>query len=348
MKRNPSIEVFRCLLMFCIVLYHCCLFNVQLPDKSYHDALPIWMLPFCMGLIWHVDGFVAISGWFGIKFTLKKFFRLWGLVLFYSLLSVGVSKFVLGDALSLHSFIIYGGWFTATYLGLMFVSPVLNAAIDHLKDDPRTLRFAIGLFAAMMFLNWVPTHLNSAVEPCGVGGSTLVNFMFLYLLVRSIRVCGYRPSKRQLVMGVLLGGVGMLAVNALNLAYLVFRGGVRDVGLLAASCQSLLSYDAPYVQLIAICMLLLFAEYIQVPRILGNVCLFLGPSMFAVYLIHGPSSYGHLAYRTMQSWFLNRFDVHPAFIVVLTAVITFFACCAIDLVRRGGVQLVRRAWKVDR
>jgi len=67
MKRNPSIELYRCLLMYGICLLHAvtqCGHNVP------------WLanvLTTC------VVGFVFISGWFGVKFTWWKLVKLYGI-----------------------------------------------------------------------------------------------------------------------------------------------------------------------------------------------------------------------------------------------------------------------------
>ena len=79
MKRNPAIELFRVLLMFGI-----CLLHVQ---TAAGGGRLTSVLVSC------VPGFVMISGWFGIHFSWRKIFMLYGVAVYASLVIplVGVS-----------------------------------------------------------------------------------------------------------------------------------------------------------------------------------------------------------------------------------------------------------------
>lgn len=80
--RDASIDVFRCILMFLIVLHHSAFHGYWAADTS------MWSLPvlFTLMIFWHVDGFLAISGWYGVKFSVKRFMRIFGVVAFYSVM----------------------------------------------------------------------------------------------------------------------------------------------------------------------------------------------------------------------------------------------------------------------
>ena len=73
--RNGNIEAYRCLLMLLIVQYH-------YAELLYPTSNAFWNILFTAFIFWHVDGFVAISGWFGIRFTWNKFLKLWGMITF--------------------------------------------------------------------------------------------------------------------------------------------------------------------------------------------------------------------------------------------------------------------------
>lgn len=124
-KRNPNIEVFRCLLMFLIVLHHCAYCGYFKKD----DSQWLMLILYTGFTMWHVDGFIAISGWFGVRFSWKKFAALWGEMAFYTLLSFFWTWGV-GGSFSLKSLIVNGGWFGGTYLMFMFFAPLLNEAIE--------------------------------------------------------------------------------------------------------------------------------------------------------------------------------------------------------------------------
>ena len=70
-QRQSNIELLRCFAMLCIIVYHLCLFalgGVSTGTKLY-QALQI---PLHIG----VPLFVLISGYFGIRFSLKGLMRL--------------------------------------------------------------------------------------------------------------------------------------------------------------------------------------------------------------------------------------------------------------------------------
>lgn len=65
--RNPAIEAYRCLLMFGICILHSC--HIFYPNSAYW---PKSVLCTC------VVGFVFISGWFGVRFSVSKVMKLCG------------------------------------------------------------------------------------------------------------------------------------------------------------------------------------------------------------------------------------------------------------------------------
>ena len=140
-KRNASVELLRCFLMFLIVFHHCAYWGRWEGDGSQHVLIFLGSVA-CM---WHVDAFVGISGWFGIKFTWKKFFSLWSQVVFYSALSAGWIAYSGGSVLKgLKAFAVRGGWFGAAYFFLMLMSPILNEAVESLAAKGRKLPFGHG------------------------------------------------------------------------------------------------------------------------------------------------------------------------------------------------------------
>lgn len=60
MKRNPSIELYRCFLVYGICLLH------TIGNSLGEDLWASSCLMFC------VDGFIVISGYFAIRFSWKK------------------------------------------------------------------------------------------------------------------------------------------------------------------------------------------------------------------------------------------------------------------------------------
>jgi len=102
-QRSDGVELFRCLSMFVIVLYHTWCHGIFGPDNGMMNLQAWWTVFFCALLIWHVDGFVAISGWFGIRFSWRKLVTLYGVILFYSLLGIVLRRIVEPESFGLRS-----------------------------------------------------------------------------------------------------------------------------------------------------------------------------------------------------------------------------------------------------
>lgn len=152
--RHSGVEFLRCIMMFLVVLGHARHFGFYSAE-----CLPLWTYFFFGVFIsWHVDCFVSISGWFGIKFSWLKFLKIFGVCAYAKVLSIIFAKVIAPrvgvDASQLAP---EGGWFAGTYCMLMFVAPLINAAVKALVDESsKALISAWGLFAIAMTLDWAP------------------------------------------------------------------------------------------------------------------------------------------------------------------------------------------------
>lgn len=347
MKRNPSIELLRCLTMGLIVGYHCFVHGI------YSETHTLWSLFFTTFVCWHVDTFLAISGWFGIKFSWKKIIRLWGLMVFYSLLSLVYGAIWGGKDISMSTFTITGGWFGGTYLALFLLAPMLNKAVQSVvQDEGPDSRWKIwGLFSAIVVLAWLPRRGFSAVAPGGVAGMhgySLMTFVFIYVSVRMLRLSCERNdhwmsrwSSGRLVLTGVCFFIGMFALflGMDTVSWLTGHGHLSEIGTIFSS------YDAPHVWIMAIAVLLFFVYHVKVPAWLGKIATFCAPSMFGVYLLHDTTSFGHEIFRVPERWLAANTALHPALIILLAAVWTFAFCLMVDLARRAvlkGVEGVKR------
>lgn len=135
-----------------------------------------------------VNVFVLISGWFGIKPSLKGFFKfIFQIVFFY----LGVYLFeviffgkqiTLLDIRTILLLSSGAGWFVIAYIGLYVLSPVLNAFVE--KADRKTLATTVIYFYAFQTITWL-----SSSAPFVVNGYSTFSFIGLYLLARLLRIC---------------------------------------------------------------------------------------------------------------------------------------------------------------
>lgn len=338
-QRNGNIEVFRCLLMFLIVLYH----------NWYYGIFPkeTWWAPFFSSLIvWHVDGFVAISGWYGIKFSWKKFFSLWGVIVFYSVLGLILWKVFDGETfpgrsvlLGTWSPFISGGWFGGSYLALMLMAPFLNVTLFNLKGFSEW-----GLVALAITLGWAPQHLFSAVAPSGLGSGTICTLVFIYVTGRVLRLNVKRPIPARFLCLIIIAYV-TLTLGATWGVLLFERSRGLPPNLWVTKFYW--TYFAPHVWTFAFALLMLFEWHVRFPNWVCRLFSFFAPSMFGVYLLHDVIHFGH-SFVGLQNWFAVKLPVHPIGNVFLSAFITFIVCLGVDLLRRFSVRALLGLWRRNR
>lgn len=318
MSRQTNIELLRCLLMFLIVLYHCSKFGV------FDDLQEQWRYSFQTALMWHVDCFVAISGWFGIQLSVRKYFKIWAVVAFYSVVSM-IWLLCVNGHLAISDIRLRGGWFVETYFALMLMAPFVNAAIEKLFEKGANVFWnAWGCFALMMTATWAPFHFGLSVAPGGVWGDNLMVLLFVYVTARGLRLSNVvRLPKKLFFIGFgLYVGLSILAINV---------GGGR--------IMRYFEYNSPMVWTMAMLVLLFFAMYVKPGPHLGRFVNFCAPSMFAVYLLHGPCPFGHDLYRETQAKLVSFLPkIHPISIIILSAIVVFAFCIGVDLIRRVAIS----------
>lgn len=129
MKRNPSIELLRSLLMLGICMIH------VVGMGQYSQRWLANLLKIC------VPGFVFISGYFGIQFSWRKVLNLYGIGLWAAVIGTGLEALLWPDTLHGNVFGVAARvfanmrtfWFLHAYVVLMMVSPILNVAIENFK-----------------------------------------------------------------------------------------------------------------------------------------------------------------------------------------------------------------------
>lgn len=123
-KRDSAIELYRIVLMFLICLLHSFQFGIS-PNKYW-----------CNALMWAVCGFVFISGWFGIRFSLSKWLRLLCLGFVCGSVSIAIAWLLdIQVTPKQMAYILARQWFLCAYLMLMLFAPILNMAFDTLRPS---------------------------------------------------------------------------------------------------------------------------------------------------------------------------------------------------------------------
>lgn len=315
-ERKSNIELLRIVSMLMVVVLH---FNnnganngiVNMPAEL---TTRLWggfvVESFC---IVAVNCFVLISGFFGIKLKMRSMLKFYLQCFFIGLVSYLVYVFFQPEAwnisLLLERFLAFthnGWWFVVSYLGLMFISPLLNRAVDGLSK--KSMLLCIALFAVIvLYLGWYQGVIDTK------SGCSLLSFIFLYLIGRFIGMHISLVSLRQYRWCWLLGYV----LSAAVLCGLVWLRYTYSLPL-----RYIFDYGHPIVIVEAIMLFLFFSSF----SIQCKTVNWLASSVFAAYLFQESTYLGHQwIYPQMEAWFvdipdgvriLTLFGVSLAFVVI--------------------------------
>ena len=312
-NRNENIEAVRVLLMFGIVAEHAI---------SQTGCASGWRPLGCL-LDSCVDGFMFISGYYGMRFRLSKILRLVGVVLFCGTILIAIHSYVVvGDGivgfLPRLKYLLNasgGWWFLWAYLIVMFLSPLVEAAFDSNR------RTTIGFVAPVLVLvfGWSyftllnPYIGNVIPQPAGFTPLSFLSLFGVYVFARALRRLDFEKFITSKV----------LIVIACVSAVFAFAG----------------EWHHNSVPMLFLAMTwFLIAKRTEANwgfRLLAP----LAPSMFSVYLLHS-SAFGFLLLTKIERCVIAH--GLPVLAAILCAAICVFAACiAIDFARRCIVHVFR-------
>lgn len=193
-----------------------------------------------------VNVFVMISGWFGIKPSIKGFCNFMWQVIFcvggvYLAGTVFFNQpFGVKDLLRCFGLYHGGGWFVASYIGLYIISPILNSYIE--KTSIKNISWTLIAFFLFEFL-WGNTLSVDFV----VGGYSTFSFIGIYILAGVLHKAKIKYSTGFILKMFVL----FITLNALSYAITVKLNliGVRDI---------IFNYINPIVILASASMVILF------------------------------------------------------------------------------------------
>lgn len=250
-KRHTNIELLRLVLMFLIVTEHVFghgggIINYIIGRSTDMAELSFINCAIYAPCIMSVDCFILISGYFGIKFNIKKLVNFWIQACSTALILISFSLLWMRPnvVLIIKSFMpILSNywWFLSTYVFLFILSPMINGFIENLSQRQfKTIIIILAIFNCVGGLIWGTFNTNS--------GYSIVNFIFIYLIGRYIRIyVGNIDNHRHLI------GLALLILNLafISLIYLFQKNG-------ASINIRILAYNNPFVIILAILFFLFF------------------------------------------------------------------------------------------
>lgn len=202
-------------------------------------------------------------------------------------------------------------WFIAVYMQLFILAPLLNVFAEHASKSQFRYVLAVLVFSCvwMGFLR----HGNICID-----GKNIVNFIFIYLMGRYLRLHGEGMPRRLSTWKLPL------------LAYVALMAAVASMVLLLPEKWSIITmqmfycYNSPGIYLASLLFFLLFLSL----RFQSKAVNHLATSTFAIYLIHGSSDIDTWLYGRALDAAQGNLLFHAAY-----AVFVCLLCIAIDKVR---------------
>lgn len=266
-QRESSIELLRIIAMLMVMALHVCTYSLKGLESAtgfLSSFLPtLWEQAFCIC----VNLFILISGYFGIRFSVKGLLSILFQCTFYTILIAIATvllteggKDAVGVAAVIRSCLGIPYWFIPCYIILYILSPALEAFKNNVSQDDYRL-FLICYFLAQFIYGSI-----GHVGHFSFGYSTL-SFIGLYMLSGYIRQ--YRPK--------------VFCLPA-SIDFLIYAG----ITLLCAfitlqhPIEGDIPYNSPGALLASVYFFLPFTKY----HFHSKVVNWLGISSFSIYLIH--------------------------------------------------------------
>lgn len=314
--RQSNMELLRIVAMFMILVYH----TIYYVFYNYRGESPIFA---SMMTILHIGVplFVLISGYFGIKPSVKGFLKLYLILLFYNLLFYGI-RCSLGDvsfsfktiAKLCFPFSVGGRWwFFKVYLMLYVMSPILN--IFRNRGGGKLLVIS-GLIS--FYWGWFAQH------PSLYDGKNVVNFIFLYMLGYRLRTWGVGKNISKKKARIQFVITYLAVAGSIGIALYLSSETLQN--LLKRLCYG---YNSPVLILMSVLFFLIFTTFDFKSKIVN----WIGGSVFAVYCVHeGQYFYRKEWYDFFEEQYLTNSFTFPIVMIGACAIL-FILCIMLDKMR---------------
>jgi surface polysaccharide O-acyltransferase-like enzyme len=319
--RESNFEFLRIFSMLYIVVYHFIVYAIK-PGSPELDYL---MNPITNSLHIGVICFVLISGYWGIKFSLKGFVRLFLQCSFYSILIYSVFSIINPEQYSLkvllQSILPFQWWFIQIYLCFYLLAPVINIPLKNSSSQKKLLYIVILGIVSFVFGQFIPGLSD---------GKNCINFIFIYYIGDYIRTCIKSKPKR-----VLLYYIGL---NILFLCcYMLFRFGSLAGDLFY---RFIFPYNSLGLIFNATLLFLFFSKLTLKSKIIN----WIAASILPVYMMHENhylSSYLYSAIANIKDSISDPWVLIPA--LIFLAVLVILVCVLIDKVLSPVYKLIVKA-----
>lgn len=318
--RQSNIELLRGIAIFMIIAVHADYWLLGAPthtDFIENLSSSFWRIFWECVTVVGVNIFVLISGWFGIRPSIKSFSSFIFQIAFF-LIGIFIIGVVLGltqfSFKSLASCFLFtsGNWFIKSYIGLYILAPVLNMFID--KASKKQYFTTIMLFYLFQTIyGWSNSALF--VEQ----GYSTFSFIGLYLLARYVRIYVIDELKFK--------GTSLFIIStAVNIILSLISIYLGIDGL----CYYFISYANPLVILGALGLVITFAKWSLGYNKFINL---LGRSSFAVYLFPCWFIFDFIYRELIMNVYISTSGFVCFSRIFMILACTFFVAIGVDQIR---------------
>ena len=311
--RSSNFELLRIAAMVMIVMHHVIVHGIypQLGEAS----TPVTLQVMDSLLIYGVNLFVMISGYFLIKLSWRSYINLMWIIAFYKLFHLCADTFVLGIghpwyewmAKPLSGPVSGGGWFVDIYVLLMLVSPLLNKLLQSVQKKEYYGGLLILVLLDIGYAHLLKMHFDAS-------GYSLLHFITLYVIgygVRHYQSVSWKTAGMLLLVSIALTSI--LSVLPMKLPFIMS------------------GYNNPLVMLSSCCIFILFATIRMKPnRIVNGIA----ASVFPVYLIHDGGNVGKLFYASIGALWKGNAPCIFVLQVLVLIVALFLVTIMLDQIRK--------------
>ena len=322
--RQSNFELLRLVSMLLVLMLHAYGVALGNPSKIDFQLSPLSasfrVLMESLSLIC-VNVFVLISGWFGIKPSIKGFASFLFQCLFFSIGVTIVAPLIgIGNPLRIEdvgSMLFFGKyyyWFIKCYICLYILAPVLNSFVETAQKRV-VIMVILCLFIMQTIYGWTGTMLDFD------RGYSVLSFALLYLIARYIRIYGGKIFNLNQWQAIAINFGLTLAIAA------VYTLAVNlDMVKLASHW---LVFINPLVVISSVFFLLFFSKM----NFQSKAINYLSRSAFAVYLFHLNTKIWDGFLETCYTTFTFHNGVSGILLVLCFLLIVYIVSVLIDQIR---------------
>lgn len=316
--RKTSIELFRLICMFLIVLGH--LVGNGLSPLDFYDnnqTASMTILSFC---VVGVNCFILISGYFQIKSPINVL-NLYFISAFYSVLLYLLNAYIIDDfniiklIKSFFSLSKGGLWFIGCYAVFSLLSPIINSALYKANIKILTM-YCILLSIVNLYFGY---FMQGNVNP---NGFNVMHFIYIYVLGYTLSQIEFKIKSIHLLYIYIICSLVLsaFAITIYNLSPNLYH-------------KYVFAYNNPLIILSSLSLFLFFIKH-PVKKISRINHLAIGS--LAVYLIQGNIYMKKYIYQYVGSLSINN-DLLLFLYLFLLAIIIVFLCALFDILIRDKI-----------